>query len=415
MPTQTSRTAGRRVDARQAPARGLRPEHRPAAVVAVGALIAAAFMGSVVVAPLYALYQQKFGFSEITLTLIYAVYVVGNVVALLVFGQVSDQLGRKRVSLPTVLLAAVAAGVFLAADGTGWLYAGRLLTGLTVGVLSGTGTAWLVELYGANRRDHATLAAAVSNLVGISIGPILGGVLAEYAPYPLKLPFAAYIVILAAVGVAVWRTPEPRVAGGAALRDLRLYARIGIPRDIRGRFAVPAVTGFVIFALGGLYFSLIPGILETDLHEPNVAIGGAVVCELAVVSALVTLIGRRLPPARAMTGALVIMLPAVALVVSAQAIASMPLLLVATALAGLALGVGYRGSLQVVNRLAPDERRAEVVSSYFIACFVGNSVPVIGIGILATLTNPLTASEAFAVTLAVLAVAALAWYRRTGH
>jgi hypothetical protein len=175
---------------------------------------------------------------------------------------------------------------------------------------------------------------------------------------------------------------------------------------------VPAITGFVIFALGGLYFSLIPGILQTDLHQANVAIGGAVVCELAVVAAVVTLAGRRLPPEHAMTGALAVMVPAVALIVSAQAVASMPLLLIATALAGIALGLGYRGSLQVVNRLAPDERRAEVASSYFIACFVGNSVPVIGIGILATVTNPLTASEAFAVTLAVLAVAALAWHRR---
>jgi MFS family permease len=233
VPSVISRATDRHTATRRASSRWQSVRQQRLAVAAVGSLIAAAFMGSVVVAPLYAIYQRKFGFSEITLTLIYAVYVVGNVIALLLFGQLSDQLGRKRVSLPTVLLAVISAAVFLAASGTGWLYAGRLLTGLTVGVLSGTGTAWLVELYGANRRDHATLAAAVSNLVGISIGPVLGGLLAQYAAYPLKLPFAAYIAILAAVAIAVWRTPEPRQRPLRALRDVQLHARIWVPREIR--------------------------------------------------------------------------------------------------------------------------------------------------------------------------------------
>jgi len=77
-------------------------------VLAVASLVTVGFMGSVIVTPLYALYEQKFGFSEITPTLVYAVYVVGNIVALLVFGQVSDQQGRKRVALPALGLAASA-------------------------------------------------------------------------------------------------------------------------------------------------------------------------------------------------------------------------------------------------------------------------------------------------------------------
>jgi hypothetical protein len=80
-------------------------------------------------------------------------------------------------------------------------------------------------------------------------------------------------------------------------------------------------------------------------------------------------------------------------------------------LAGAALAFGYRGSLQVVNEVAPDDRRAEVLSSYYIACFVGNSVPVIGFGILATLTDPLTASVAFGSTVGAFGVAALIWHR----
>lgn len=82
---------------------------------AIAAVITVAFMGSVIVTPLYGLYQDQIGFSEITLTLIYAAYVVGNVLALLVFGQVSDQLGRKRIVLPALVLAGVSAVVFMVA------------------------------------------------------------------------------------------------------------------------------------------------------------------------------------------------------------------------------------------------------------------------------------------------------------
>jgi predicted MFS family arabinose efflux permease len=391
------------------------PQPSARAVIAVASIIAVAFMGSVIVTPLYSLYQRKFGFSEMTLTLIYAVYVVGNVVALLLFGQISDQLGRKRVGLPALALAGMSALLFLFAHSTLWLFLGRLSIGLAVGILSGTGTAWLAEQYGQSRRSRATLTAATANLSGIAIGPLVGGLLAQYAPAPLKLPFLAYILALTIVAIAIAGTAETRQHRIHKMGDLRVHPRLGIPRDRIGSFTAPAVTGFVTFAVGGLYFALIPSILIQDLHERNVAVGGLVVFELGLFAASFIVLGRGLRPVTAMTGGLICLLPAVALVVSAQALRSMPLLLIATAFAGTTMALGYRGSLEVVNEIAPDDRRAEVVSSYYIACFVGNSVPVIGVGVLSRYTNPFIASVVFACTIATFSIAALAWRQRDAH
>jgi len=72
------------------------------AVFAISAAIAVMFMGSTLVTPLYVLYQQAFGFSEVTLTLVYAAYVVGNLCALLFFGRLSDRIGRRRTTLPAM-------------------------------------------------------------------------------------------------------------------------------------------------------------------------------------------------------------------------------------------------------------------------------------------------------------------------
>ena len=50
------------------------------------AMIGVLFAGSTLVTPLYVIYEKEWGFSRITLTLIYAAYVIGNLAALLVWG-----------------------------------------------------------------------------------------------------------------------------------------------------------------------------------------------------------------------------------------------------------------------------------------------------------------------------------------
>lgn len=382
------------------------PDVAPQGRLAVASVITVVFMGSVVVTPIYPLYQQEFGFSDVTLTLVYAVYVVGNVVALLLFGQVSDQVGRRPVAVPALALAAASGLLFLFAGSTAWLFLARAAVGLAVGVASGTATAWLAELYGESGRGTAAVAAATANMTGIALGPLVGGLLAQYAPAPLHLPFVAYVLAVAAVGAAVLRAPET-VRERVGWSGVRIRPRVGVPRDRAAAFVAPAVTGFVIFALGGLYFALIPGIVSRQLGVHDVAVAGLLVVELGLLAVVVIVLGRHWRPATAMTAGLVLLWPAVALLVAAEATRSLPLLVVAAALAGVTLALGYRGSLQVVGEIAPDDRRAELVSSYYIACFVGNSVPVIGVGVLAQASGSLVASAVFAGVVALLSLGAL--------
>jgi hypothetical protein len=181
-----------------------------------------------------------------------------------------------------------------------------------------------------------------------------------------------------------------------------------MPRSIRARFVAPAITAFTVFSLYGFYFSLAPSVLIDSLHQPNRAIGGAVVFELGLVSAATIIFTRRLASNTCMHLALALLLPSLALLIAAQARGSMPLLLSGTALSGISGALGYRGSLQVVNQIAPTDQRAGVSSVYFIVCFIGNSLPVIAVAALARAFDSLVADSAFAVTLAVLALGALA-------
>ena len=147
--------------------------HGTAALSAVAMLIGAAFGLSTLVTPLYLIYQQQLGFSQITLTLIYAAYAIGNVTALLVFGRLSDHLGRRRIALGAITTLFLAALVFLSDAGIAALYIARILSGLGIGIASGTGNAWLAELVGKGEKTRAAMIGTSANFVGLGIAALL--------------------------------------------------------------------------------------------------------------------------------------------------------------------------------------------------------------------------------------------------
>jgi MFS family permease len=384
----------------------IKPEsHRIGANLAltlVAIELAVMFVGAILPTPLYPLFRRAFGFSGVTLTLIYAVYVLGNLVALLFFGRLADQIGRRNASLPAIVVGICGALAFAFATGTPWLFVARALSGFCTGLAAGAATAWIAELYSGRIQGAAARIAAAANFFGCAAGPLLGGLLAQFAPAPLRLPFFVFLVLLCASAGAICLVPET-VRHRVGLAEVALKPRIGIPPGVRLQFLSPAVTGFAAFSLIGFYSALIPNLLADGLQQTAPLVAGLVVCGLFSVAAVAILTTGRLASQATMLTALALLPPAVWLLVGAQVVRSLPLLLVAAALGGIAGGLGYRGSLEVVNRIAPADRRSETVSSYLIALFAGNSVPVIGIGLLSAELGPLEAHMIFAAVITALA------------
>jgi predicted MFS family arabinose efflux permease len=378
-----------------------------AATAVVASMIGMLFGGSTLLTPLYIMYKQAFGFSQISLTLIYAVYVVGNLCGLLFFGRLSDQIGRRRVAAAGMFLMIIATLVFLSARGIGALYVGRILSGLAISVGAGTGTAWLSDLIDDESKSRATVIATSANFIGLGVAALIAGAMAEYLPWPLHLPYIVYLIVLVAVTGLVFMVPETVARSQPSIRDLSVRPRVSVPAEIRAQFVAPAVTGFGSLALVGFYAALAPSLLANELHITNHAIAGAIFLELAVVVSGTILATRSLSSRTSMLLALALMLPSVALIVAAQLATSMVLLIVATAVCAITAALGYRGSLQVTNQIAPSDRRAQIVSSYLICAFAGNALPVIGVGVISTFAGPIAASLAFAATIAVFALTAL--------
>jgi len=390
-----------------------RQEARPApgsaiAICIVAAVIAVMFVSAMLPSPLYPLYRKAFGFGGLTLTLIYAIYVLGNLIALLIFGRLSDQIGRRAVILPAIGLGVGGAIVFVFAASTTWLFPARILSGLGNALAIGTITAWLTELHPRDDKAVGATIAIAANVSGLAIGALLAGLLAQWAPWPLRLPWLVYLAMLVAAGLVALRVPETVRAPVRRWKEVSLRPRVGIPDDIRLRFIAPAVTAFAIFALFGFYAALIPGLLGTSLGQKSPRVAGEVLFELSAIIAVLTIATRTLQSRVAMFSALLLLLPSLALLLIAQVLHSLPVLLGATALAGIAIALGYRGSLEVVNDIAPAARRSEVVSIYTVFCFLGNSVPVIGVGVLSLWVSSLTAHVVFAIVIGLLAALAFA-------
>jgi MFS family permease len=80
---------------------------RRAGFAAAAFALAAAMLGTTLPTPLYGLYRQQFGFSELMITVIFATYAAGVISSLVLFGRLSDQIGRRRVLLPGLVLSAL--------------------------------------------------------------------------------------------------------------------------------------------------------------------------------------------------------------------------------------------------------------------------------------------------------------------
>ena len=260
------------------------------------------FFAAAAPSPLYGVYQARWRFSATTLTVVFAAYALLLLVTLLVFGSVSDYLGRRRVILVGLAMAAGACGLFLAADGVGLLFAARALHGAAVGTASSALGAALIDLQpeGSRRAPVVTTAAALS---GLAVGGLGASVLVQYAPAPTHLIWWLLLGADLAAAVAVLAMPETTPGRPGALASLR--PRVAVPRQARGTFAMALPCLIAVWMTSGFYLALGPSLAAHVLHSPDLLWGGLVIFLLNGVGTAATIVARRASgPAAMLAGCL---------------------------------------------------------------------------------------------------------------
>jgi MFS family permease len=363
---------------------------------------------SAIPTPLYVLYQARDGFGSLTLTVIFAVYAAGVAVSLLLAGHLSDWAGRRRMLAAAIAVNLVSGVLFLTWLSVPGLLVARFVSGISIGLLTATATAHLTELHRAGRAGgSADAVATAANLGGIGLGPLLAGLLAQYAPDPLHLPYwvaegllVVGLLILALVPETVTR-PEPRPAYRPQ--------RVSVPAASRPAFFAAGAAGGVVFAVFGLFNSLAPSFLAGPLHQHSHALAGIAAFIVFGAAAVSQIVLARAPQGRLLRLGIVLLVAGIVAVTVAIWVTSLPLLLIGGVLAGAGGGATFKGAVSTVIAIAPPQARGESLAGFFLAAYLGLAAPVVGLGVA---TQYLSAEVALLIFAAVLLAALAAVSRR---
>jgi MFS family permease len=373
-------------------------------------ILTAAFLtlllGSNLPTPLYAVYRERFGFSSAVLTLVFATYMIVLVPTLLLCGQLSDRVGRKRVVASGLLAAAVGLGLFAAARDTAWLFAARAVQGLSVGMVTGAATAGLVELEPHGDRARAALYAVIVQGGGSSAGPLLAGALAQWAPEPRALCYLVALVLALIAAAAVLTIPEP-----APARGRWRVQRPSVPKEIQVGFWRASLTATTVWMVAALYLSVVPSYASKLLDTGNLALLGAIAGSLLAASCVAQLVvSRRDRSARAQPLGLALVAAGLVALVLAFPLHSLVALFASALLGGAGHGLAFLGAQADINELAPIERRGEVTAAFISCIYFGVATSAIGVGVLSTTLSLRAAVTIFAVAVGVTAAVATAWH-----
>jgi MFS family permease len=190
------------------------------------------------------------------------------------------------------------------------------------------------------------------------------------------------------------------------------FTGLGVPERGRGEFIAAAVAGFAAFALLGLFTSLVPGFIAGELHQGSHAVQGAIVFLLLAVGTVTQVALARFSRRRVILAGLSLFVAALGLILAALAESAMPLFLVGTVAGGVAAGAIFLGSVATANRLAPAGRRGQALSAFFVACYAGLIIPVVGVGVLSAFTGTFPAVLTFSVLLAALGLFSISRFVR---
>ena len=351
----------------------------PVAAFAVPAsIVALALYASATPSPLYAVYQQRWHFSTPMLTVIYATYPAGVLVALVLMGTLSDQLGRRPVLRWSLVGLLIAMGLFVFADSVAWLLAARAVQGLATGAALGAAGAALIDLHPRGDAAHAGLVNGVASTVGIASGALVSAALVDAAPAPRVIPFVVVCALIVLALVAVWAIPESVVVVD---RPRLRPTRPSIPEPTREAFMLAALGVLASWSIGGLFLSLAPVVSDALLKTHSVLAGGATVAALTVPAGIAQILGhRRSNRTLATVGALTLSAGMLG-IVAGDLVGSAVLFFAAAIVTGVGFGMAFMGALRNLSGAIPPARRGEVMSAFYLVAYAAISLPAVAAGI----------------------------------
>jgi MFS family permease len=373
-----------------------------AALYLLASLVISLLAGSSAPTPLYAIYQGEWGFSPITTTIIFGIYAIAVLSSLLVFGKVSDHIGRRPVLLVALAVQMATMVVFALADGVPMLVAARIVQGLSTGAAIAAIGAGLLDI----DRVKGALANSVVPMLGVGTGSLLSGLLVQFVAWPTHLVYLVLIAVFALqfAGVLLMNETVTRKPGAIA----SLKPEIALPRAVRGPVLMAAPVLVAVWGIAGFYGSLGPALTRVVTGSHSIALGGLALFVIAAPAAIITLVLRNTAPRTVMAIGIVSLLAGIGTTLLAVDAHSGFWFFVGGAIAGVGFGGGFQGAIRSVMPLAHPHERAGVLSVLYVISYLAMGVPAVIAGFLVVDAGGLlSAVREYGIAIMVLAALAL--------
>ncbi len=392
--------SGPDVDSKAEPQWSWRPRLR---LVGLASITVTFLAASAAPTPLYATYQKAWGFSDLTTTVIFGIYALAFLSALLVVGRLSDHSGRRPVLLAGIAGQVLALAIFIDAHSVAALLAARIVQGLAAGTAIGAVGAGMLDV----DETRGAVANATAPGLGTASGALLSAFAVQWLPAPTHLVYVvlAGVLLVQAVGVVLLPETSPRAPGARS----SLVPQLEVPAQTRKPLLAAAPVLFAVWALGGFYASLGPSLIDHLVGSASVIDAGLGLGVLTGVGALATYVFRARPADRVMLIGTRALMAGVAVVLLSLWTSSPPLFFLGTAVAGVGFGAGFQGGIRLVAPLAHPDQRAGVLSVLFSISYVALGVPAVMAGVAVVQGAGLVATSCV-YGVAVIALAATATF-----
>jgi MFS family permease len=392
-------------------ARTSRTLSQPLAYALSAAIIGLALFASATPSPLYATYSHLWGFSPVVLTLVYATYALGVLVALLLAGRASDVAGRRPVLLIALGALMAASVLYMLAASVVWLFAARAVQGLATGLVLGTASAGLLDFHPRRDPEGVGLTNGSVSAAGLGLGALVSATAVQLLPAPRVVPYALVLGLFAVAFAGALLMPEP-VVDRAPLR--LTPQRPHVPAQVRQPFLLAALAVASAYSIGGLFFALGPELSAQVFSTGNHLVTGISLFLLAGVGAVAQLAYGRRAAWAGVAGGSVALAVGVALIAVSASEKAAAVLLVGSVIGGAGFGVAFLGALRNLSAVIPPDDRAGVMSAFFLVAYSALSVPAVLAGLAATRLSLSSTFAIFGAAVATLAlfVALQAWRTR---
>jgi hypothetical protein len=351
--------------------------------------------------PLYHLYQQHLDFSAGMLTLIFGVYALSLLAALLTVGSLSDYLGRKPVIFAALILEMLAMLLFINESSVAWLIVARTLQGFATGMATAVLGAALLD----TDHEQGPLINSLAPLLGMACGAMGCSLLVEFAPFPTQLIYWVLFGAMLLQALLVLRLPETVSPIAGALASL--WPTLHVPAQARRALWIALPVDIAVWAMGGFYLSLAPSLVRAATGSTSNLIGGALVAVLTVSGALMIYGLRHRAADKVLRLGAMLLALGVALILGAVHTASLPLFFVATLIAGSGFGAGFLGAVRSVVPLAQPHERAGLMSAFYVLSYLAFCIPSLLAGTLTRTFGLIATTDGYGASLIVLALSAL--------